>query len=89
VAGESRDEAFARRNRLTHALGNLTLLTQPLNSLVSNGPYSAKRPEIAKQSLLPINTYFQTQLMWDEDVIVARGGELAAIAIDLWPGPNT
>lgn len=85
---ETRDEAFVRRNRLTHALGNLTLLTQPLNSSVSNGPYSAKRPEISKQSLLPINAYFQTQPTWDEADILARGAELAAVALEIWPGPG-
>jgi uncharacterized protein with ParB-like and HNH nuclease domain len=79
--------------RLTciHSLGNLTLLTQSLNSSVSNGPFAIKRGEIAKQSQLRLNSYFQSlsdDSQWDELAIWDRGQELANRAAVLWPGPT-
>jgi uncharacterized protein with ParB-like and HNH nuclease domain len=79
-----------RRYNLIHSLGNLTLLTQYLNSEISNGPFRAKRPEIAKQSLLKLNSYFQDFTdddAWNEDAIVKRGSRLAELALKLWPYP--
>ena len=77
------------RWRLIHSMGNLTLLTQQLNSSVSNGRYNVKRPEIACQSALRINTYFQNQLEWDERAIIERGEKLFEYAMKIWPFPNT
>lgn len=85
---ESDETATERRERLLHSLGNLTLLTQALNSSVSNGPYSVKRPEIASQSALRLNTYFQETLTWDEDVIQSRGRILFGQANKIWPCPG-
>lgn len=76
------------RDLLTQNLGNLTLLTQPLNSSVSNGPYKDKRPEIAGQSQLALNTYFQTAMVWGESEISLRARGLAERAIAIWPPPN-
>jgi len=55
---DASDAARASRNLLLHTLGNLTLLTQPMNSSVSCGPFKEKRPEIT-QSLLTLNAYFE------------------------------
>lgn len=76
-----------RRDRSLHTLGNLTLLTQPLNSAISNGPFVAKRPEITKQSLLFLNSYFQEAASWDEDAIAKRGEFLLAAAKRVWALP--
>jgi hypothetical protein len=84
-SGETPDAAWARRLETSHRLGNLTLLTQPLNSAVSNGPYEAKRKEIVKQSLLPMNVYFQSVDHWDEAAIETRGAALAETALRVWP----
>ncbi len=85
---ESDETAIERRGRLLHSLGNLTLLTQELNSSVSNGPYEAKRPEIAKQSALRLNTHFQDTLAWNEEEIQKRGRLLFEHARRLWPYPE-
>ena len=80
-----------RRKRLKHSLGNLTLLTDSLNASVSNGPFCDKRPEIAKQSKLLLNAYFQKFLndfQWDEEAITERGKQLAATVLKIWPGPD-
>ena len=86
-----RKEQESRRWTLLHSLGNLTLLTQPLNSEVSNGPFSIKRPEITKQSLLILNSYFQRfsdDDTWNEDTILERGKHLAALALRVWEYPH-
>ncbi|GAA4355975.1 DUF262 domain-containing protein [Hymenobacter saemangeumensis] len=71
-----------------HQLGNLTLLTKPLNSSVSNGPFSKKRGQIAKQSKLRLNAYFQEfadDYLWGAKDIKKRGKELAQVAVKVWP----
>jgi hypothetical protein len=75
------------REKVIHTFGNLTLLTQSLNAGVSNGPYAAKRAEIAAQSALRLNAHFQTAQTWDETAIVARGKKLFDAALKIWPRP--
>lgn len=87
-----RKELELKRRNLLHSLGNLTLLTQPLNSEVSNGPFCTKRPEITKQSLLILNSYFQKFSdadAWNEDRILERGTKLAELALKVWEYPKT
>ncbi|RMT78227.1 DUF262 domain-containing protein [Pseudomonas viridiflava] len=81
-----------------HGFGNLTLLTQPLNSVVSNGPYvgaddgvskmSGKRAKLGQSALL-INTYFQHPacVAWDEAAIARRSRALLKAAKLVWPRP--
>ena len=87
-------EAIAEnvREALRHTFGNLTLLTQGLNSSVSNGPFSAKRPAIAAQSQLPMNAYFQrftNEDRWAEVEIGERGKILFESARTVWPRSST
>lgn len=85
----SRSGSITRRERLKQTLGNLTLLTQPLNSSVSNGPFLAKRDTIAEHTLLELNRLILKASTWDEENIIGRGLEMAAIAKDIWPYPVT
>lgn len=88
----SEEEQESRRQTLLHSLGNLTLLTQPLNSDVSNGAFYVKRPEIVKKSLLVLNSYFQRFTdddIWNEERIVKRGQLLADKAIRIWGYPSS
>lgn len=92
-SGDNLDEKEkeTRRRTLLHSIGNLTLLTQPLNSEVSNGPFSVKRPEITKQSLLILNSYYQRFTntdIWDENRILDRGNLLAGQALKVWDYPK-
>jgi len=80
-------EATAKRNRAKHTFGNLTLLTQPLNSSVSNSAFLIKKPEILKNSALALNRYFQDKDSWDEAAITTRGDELFTHAFAKWPYP--
>ncbi len=91
VGSATYDALVAQRNTLIHTFGNLTLLTQSLNSSISNGPFSKKRPEIAKQSKLRMNAYFQDLSdddEWTIDSILGRGGALFEIARTVWPRPD-
>jgi len=78
-----------RRDRLIHTFGNLTLLTQKLNSSVSNGPFLEKGKAIAQQSVLRLNAYFQGRSTWDEERILERGQVLCDLARRIWPHPGT
>lgn len=80
------DAATWRDQRLQN-LGNLTLIRGTLNSSVSNKSYDFKRPALAEHSSLRLNTVFQMQLTWDEDVIEARAKELAIRLLEIWPVP--
>lgn len=86
--GPEEETPVERRNRLLHSFGNLTLLTQALNSSVSNGPYDDKRPEITQQSLIRLNAWFQTAETWDEASIRERGEHLLGIALGVWGHPG-
>lgn len=82
-------EATAARDRAKHSFGNLTLLTQPLNSSVSNSAFQIKKPEILKNSALALNRYFLDKESWDEGAIMARGDELFTYAVAKWPYPES
>ena len=72
------------RNAALQTFGNLTILTQKLNSSVSNGPWIKKQPELQRNSLLPINQQLQNHDVWNESAIVARSNELLERALKLW-----
>lgn len=88
-ADESDFEAESRRSSMLHTLGNLTLVTQPFNSDLSNGPYSEKRAQLDAENntLLTLNAYFRHVDIWDEAAIETRGRKLAEDALKVWPGP--
>ncbi len=79
---------IVRRNRLRHTFGNLTLLTRPLNSSVSNGPYNRKRTALEEHSLLVLNREITKQTSWGEEQIEERGKGLFGVAKILWPYPS-
>lgn len=93
------DAQEQRRETAVHGFGNLTLLTHPLNSSVSNGPFAdsedaageralGKRSRLGQSALL-MNTYFQQSglLAWDEVAIAARSAALFKAALLVWPRP--
>ncbi len=87
-ASGGQEEAEQRRDAIIHTLGNLTLLTQPLNAFVSNGPFADKKSHITSNSALRMNAYFQQVSDWDEVSIQKRGETLAKLATKVWPRPT-
>ena len=85
---DEQETVMDRRARLLHTVGNLTLLTRPLNSKVSNGKFKEKARQITDDSLLFLNGYFRDKEYWDEIDIVQRGKELSDRAIRIWRKPR-
>lgn len=78
-------EATRRRNAALQTMGNLTILTQSLNSSASNSEWSVKKPALLQNSLLPINQQLHAADTWDEKAIDLRGEDLLGRALNLWP----
>jgi hypothetical protein len=78
--------ATRRRDGMIHNFGNLTLITQELNSAVSNGAWVLKKPALL-ESLLPINQRLRAEESWDEEAIERRSKELLGRALQLWRKP--
>lgn len=81
---DARVVATRNRNAAIQTIGNLTILSQGLNSAQSNLPWDQKRPELLTHSLLPINQNLAMHSLWDEAVIEARGKELFDRAVQIW-----
>lgn len=93
------EEHRLARNQLIQTFGNLTLLTGPLNSSVSNGPFldyqkgeetiEGKKAGIGKSALV-MNTYFgkPALLSWDDAAIRARAKATLTAALLVWSRPT-
>lgn len=77
--------ATRKRNMMVQTFGNLTLVSQALNSAASNSNWTVKRPEILSHSLLPLNQQLATVDTWDESSIAQRSEDLLHRALKLWP----
>lgn len=86
---DTRIGQIVRRNRLLNTFGNLTVLTRPLNSSVSHGPYKNKRAALSDHSLLVLNREIIKSEDWNEEQIEERGKALFQAARGLWPYPST
>ena len=86
--GDPRAVATRRREALLGTIGNLTLLTQPLNSSVSNDGWQKKQPQLMAASLLPINKPLAATPVWDEIAIEQRSEDLLSRALRSWPKPD-
>ena len=82
------EESRRERNRIVHTIGNLTLVTQALNSALSNDHWEVKREELIKHSVLNLNSELRNEGHWDEDTIRARSRRMARLIADCWPGPT-
>lgn len=83
-------EAREARRRLLHSIGNLTLVTPGYNSQLSNDAFSIKRPEIAGNSSLMLNSYFQglnDDDAWGEAALQKRAKTMLPLALQLWQCP--
>lgn len=84
---EAKLAAEKERSLLLHTIGNLTLVTQSFNSLLSNSRWEVKKEEIWVTSKLNINRYFATSnpSVWNEQSILARSQLLFESIVRIWP----
>lgn len=83
-------EAEVERAAHVHRLGNLTLLTNALNSKVSNSAWTKKRAALAEHNTLLLNSRLLSQAgdgPWGEAAIVARTDHLVDVLLSVWPVP--
>ena len=85
VSDDPRAVATGQRKAALQTFGNLTILTQPLNSAASNSSWAKKKPELLRHSLLPINQQLHGVTLWDETSIEKRATDLFQRALEIWP----
>ena len=91
AASELDPEHPLRRERdsIIHTLGNLTLVTGPLNTSLGNRGFEEKKEKLAEHSGLVLNKEIVEHDHWDEVAIRERGERLAALAKKVWPALGT
>lgn len=77
--------ATRERNAALNTLGNLTLLTQPLNAAQSNAAWDSKKPQLMAHSVLALNLQLRDRSEWNEKEIERRGIALYEKARAVWP----
>lgn len=81
------------RDQLVHTIGNLTLLTGPLNSKVSNGPWGGtegKRQALQAHDVLILNRQLLgvAQDVWTDAHIRERTAQLSDVIVQIWRVPR-
>ena len=81
------------RNQIVETLGNLTLLSQKLNSGISNGPWlgtKGKRAALTQHDVLLMNRSIQDvgEKGWTEELVRGRPDELIEVILDIWKVPK-
>lgn len=80
------------RDQIIHTLGNLTLLTNKLNSTVSNGRWpgrGGKRAALQRHDVLMLNRKVLegSEARWTDDMIRTRTEDLIKLISQVWPVP--
>lgn len=86
--GGELEQATAERFANLDRLGNLTIVTRPLNSSLSNSAWTLKRTELNRHSRLLLNARISEREAWDEQAVEERGTWLAHRLVAIWPGPG-
>ena len=80
-------ESWEQDYELLHTLGNLTLVTQDWNSMLSNDSYAVKRQKLAGHGLSLNQIYFGDQApdFWNGQSIRNRAQWLMSKITEIWP----
>lgn len=84
-------EAESTRDAMVHRLGNLTLLTNKLNSKVSNGPWDHKRAHLQEFDTILLNKRMLARVDaqdWNEAAIAHRTALMVEAITRIWPVPE-
>ncbi len=85
LEGEALEEAIDRRRSRMHRLGNLTIVTSPLNSSLSNSAWETKRKALNAESKLLLNARLAERGSWNEDAVDEHSAWLADQLVKVWP----
>ena len=88
LADESYSSAFSvanQRRDFLQSIGNLTLVTELLNSNLSNRPFSQKKACLSQNSQLILNREICEHDTWDYPQIRERGSGLLTYFRSIWP----
>ena len=77
------------RGEVLQNIGNLTLVTGPLNSRLSNKPFSEKKVGLFENSLLVLNKDICRHDDWDIPQINRRATELVNYFVSIWPSAES
>jgi hypothetical protein len=94
VPGEPAETLELRQEQRQSAvdrLGNLTIVSVPMNPSLSNRPWSEKREILREHSTALVTRRYldgHHAAEWDEQSISDRGESLIDTIIELWPGPG-
>ncbi len=77
------------RQSLINTIGNLTIMTAPLNSAISNNSWEVKKLEIDSVSKLKLNRDITKEAEWNEEKIKERSEYLAKCINKIWKHPST
>jgi hypothetical protein len=86
----NQDDAARKRDACIQTLGNLTLITQGLNSKVSNGPWvgdNGKRDGLSEHTSLKITQEVVAESVWTEEMIRSRTEQMIDDVISIWSVP--
>ena len=86
-AGDSEEESW-RLRQIVHRIGNLTLVTQPMNNFLGDNPWSFKADLLENDDNLEMNRRLRRDMkgeVWNEAEIDRRGKQLAAYVVRIWP----
>ena len=87
--GIDEDTSVYQRNTFIHTIGNLTLVTQKLNSSLSNSYWEHKRHGLQEHSVLLLNNELMSESNWNEATIQSRSRRMADLVCEVWPGPDS
>ena len=84
---EDKLEMERKRDHVIHTIGNLTLVTQRLQPVLSNAPWNEKQATLNEHSVLFLNKDLLTDPpeVWDECEIEKRSRKLGQIVAEVWP----
>jgi hypothetical protein len=88
LEGQELEQAAEQRLARLHRLGNLTIVTHPLNASLSNSAWTTKRAELNRHSRLLLNARLAERDTWDEQAVDEHGSWLAERLVAIWPGPD-
>lgn len=78
-------KASILRDKISESFGNLTLVTKPLGTSLSNAKYEPRKSEILENSNFALSMSILDAPEWSEEHIFQRGQRLFECAKKIWP----